>query len=181
MLIWGILFLFVIIGLFVVSRLLRATAESRVKGQVTPFAMTPEDIDKLKAKGKLTEEELKKVREAMARKFLERAKEEEETRRKPVDAAVALAAEEERILRGEAKDPAMPPSDEPEKRESPEDMMPEPEPDAGRENPAEALPERLRLMLEKSGEELEELRAAGFLDEADLELIEKVKGKSKDV
>lgn len=96
--IWGAIFLGLMVALFVLSKVLRFGIGSQVKGMTTPFGMSAEDIEALKSKGGLNEEELKKIRAAMGRRFKERAVAEVEAKTKPGNAAIVLRALEEKVI-----------------------------------------------------------------------------------
>jgi len=97
--IYGIAILFIIIGLFVIIPILRICIGSKIRSTMNPYAMSPDDLKKLQAKGQLTEEEAKAVKRAMARRFLERAKEDEKVRSLPANAELVLSIEAERQLK----------------------------------------------------------------------------------
>lgn len=96
--IWGAIFIGLMVALFVLSKVLRFGIGSQVKGMTTPFGMSAADIEALKNKGGLSEEELKKIRAAMGRRFKERAKAEVEAKTKPANAAIMLQALEEKVV-----------------------------------------------------------------------------------
>ena len=77
--IWGVVFLFAIVLLFIINRVLRDQLGRYVRSQRTPFAVSPEDLERMKKAGQLTEEELKAIRQTVARKVVERAEQEAAT------------------------------------------------------------------------------------------------------
>jgi polyhydroxyalkanoate synthesis regulator phasin len=103
--IYGVVFLFVITALFVINRMARIGFGSKVRSTLNPFAMSPEDLKKLEAKGQLTAEEAKAVKQAMVRRFMERAKEDEQVRSLPANADLVLQVEAEKKLREAGIDP----------------------------------------------------------------------------
>lgn len=167
MLIYGVAFVFVVLLLFVVNKVLKVGVGRRVRDQHTPFGMSAEDLDRLKQSGGLTDEELKRVKSAMAKKFLERAKAEEAARNQPAKAEILLAAAEAEVLRG--KEPQTTPQNPPPVRPplTRPAAVEEPEPPA--EQPP--LPEKLQPLAGKSDLELEELMMAGFLAEEEARQI----------
>jgi hypothetical protein len=164
MLLWGIGFVFVIIGLFILNRVLRIGIGGRVKSQTTPFAMTPEDLDRLREEGQLTEEEMKKIRASMSRQFLQRVQEEEERKKKPAKADIALEVETSLAEETTAGSPTTP------AKRPPLERAPAPPP-----SPADKLPEHLRPMVDKSDLELEELRTAGFITPEEVQQVRRAR------
>jgi len=188
LLVYGIVIGVGIIALFILTLVLRTTIGSRIKNQGIPFGMSAEDIEKLKQKGNLTEEEVKKIRQAMGRKFIERSKEVEEASREPANAELMLKREEERLKAAglnreeqpvEEDSASIPePPDENHPKKEPLRPMPSPatetppvESEARQPTAAGSLPEHLAGMVDRSEMELEELHSAGFLTEEDLERI----------
>lgn len=160
MLIYGVAFVFVVLLLFVVNKVLKVGVGRRVRDQHTPFGMSADDLDRLKQSGGLSDEELKRVKSAMAKKFLERAKAEEAARNMPAKAEILLAAAEQEVLRGKEPEPASaPPPTRPTLTRPP--AAKESIPPAG----PPPLPEKLQPLAGRSDLELEELIMAGFLTE----------------
>lgn len=152
-LVYGVIITFLVIALFVLNRILRVSVGEKVKRTELPFGMSPTDLDKLKSSGTLTEEEMKQIRQAMGRRFIERARAEEEKKKIPANAELALRmAEGERAPDATKSTHPVPASAPPERRPPP-------------------LPEHLQGMLRKTDLELEEMRLAGFLSDEDIALI----------
>lgn len=170
--IYGVVFVFIIVLLFILNRFLRVGVGNKVKTQQTPFAMTREDLDRLKQSGALSEEEIKHIKDTMNRRFLERMKEEEEARRKPAKADVILTEAEKEILGGGKPTPAgdAAPPRPPITRAAPAASAPPP-PTVKRTE----LPENLQPFASLSDFEIDEMRQAGFLGEDDAQRIRKAR------
>ena len=172
MLLWGIGFVFVLIGMFIVARLLKYQIGNKVKESPLPFGMSASDLEKIQKDGQLTDEEIKAVRRTMARKIVARAMEEEKARKGPSSAAAAIAAVEEK-LRTQGVEGL--------RREEEQVATGVPAPIARKtdrqlpQEPAEpklaSLPEHLKVLLYKSEFELEELLSAGFITPEQLVLL----------
>jgi len=180
-LIWGICILLLVVALFVAKKWLRARAESAARAREITFGMSTADLEGLKKAG-LSEEELKRIRQAMGRRFLERQLEEEKKRQLPPAAQAALArAEQEELAkkaglaserveempRPAARPPLTPPLP----------VQPPPVFAAPKARPAApttkakpqpgSLPEELQRLLGRSDLEIDELVQAGFLSPED--------------
>lgn len=172
MALWGIGFLFVVIGMFIVLRVLKYQIGNKVKESPLPFGMSAADLEKIQKDGQLTDEELKAVRRTMARKIVARAMEEENARKGPKSAAAVAAAAEEKLrhdgveaLRREQEALAagipLKPGEKP-RQPIPAELPTE---------KLDKLPEHLKALLYKSEFELEELLSAGFLTPQQLALL----------
>lgn len=136
--------------------------------------INPTDIEKMKGTGLLTDEEAKKVRQAMAKRFLDESRKAvADAAKRPKARAAAGPAEEwlqkevERLkLAGPPATPAAPASSIPDR--APQEAQPA----ALRPAMRPRLPERLVPMLTQDRDQLEALLAAGFLTPEDLRLIE---------
>ncbi len=162
--------------LFVLTRVLRHYFSRRVERMETPFGMSPRDLDKLRASGRLSEEEVKAIRRTMGKQFLERSEAQEAARKMPSKAEVALQlAEMEMQARreGEEKPEEKAQEEPPKPAPKPVESAPVPEPP---EPEGERLPERLVALADKSDFELEEMVQAGFLTEDDSERIRGARG-----
>jgi len=153
-----------IVVLFVAKWFMRSAAESRVRSR-TADSVTIRDLEDLKKAGKLTPDEMKRVREAMARRFIETQKEQAE---KATNAGLTA----EQVLEREAALADI----ELEKQRLSKPQPPDaPPPTAGRPAPSPSaeprLPEKLAALAEHSGFEWEELRNAGFLSDEELALL----------
>lgn len=158
MLVYGILFVFVIIALFIVNRLMRDSIGSRVRNRSLEFGMTIQDLDRMREAGEISEEEYKEIKSSLSRRYMEIAKEAEEKRRKSMNAEVALQAEEAKFLKEGA-----PPKVEPEEPE----LSSEPSKVYTQESSGAKVPERLEPFMGMGDVELDELNAAGFISDED--------------
>ncbi len=140
--------------------------KSRLRGRRPESGATIAGLQSIEKKNLLTKEELARVRQAMARQYLQDEKEREqaaaeERDMKPLE-ALAWEAQQAAIV-AEKKAPASsakPPAE-------PAPLLP-PAPPAEEET---GLPERLRVFADKPEEEIESLRNAGFMSEEDYELV----------
>ncbi len=193
--IYGGICIILVLFLIILSRILRFSFGSKVKNTALPFAMTREDIERMKEEGEITDEEYKRIKETMSKRFIERVKAEEEARKRPgrADAVLKRAEDEVRaksdlgILEDE---PEASPVGKEEKASSPKSAparapltrSPEPpQPEAVTEEPVKprsGLPSHLEPLLEKTDLELEDLRDVGFLSEEDMLLLRKAKKTS---
>ncbi|CAN5172718.1 hypothetical protein BH09SUM1_BH09SUM1_22710 [soil metagenome] len=151
--VWGVVIIGLVLALFIVSKVVKQSAAGKVRGIQNPFGMSAGDIEKMKERGGLTTEELQKIRQTMGRRFIERAKEEEEARSGKAPTIDVLAAQ----YADAPKDPApKPPLQRP--------MAPPPldEP---------ALPEHLRKLSSMADVQLGEMQTAGFISIEDLQAI----------
>lgn len=177
-LIWGGVFLFLVILLFICSKVLKSSIGRKLQNTTLPFAISPKEVEELKKRGALTDEEWKAVRAAQAKRLVERAKAEQRTREMPANAEVALAAAEAKLREKGAGEIA---------RESPIFVVghgtatapakvasppPVPAPHGDDE-----IPQHLTPLLAKSDMELQELVDAGFLPPADAERIRRKAGR----
>lgn len=200
-----VLLLLVLVGFlifFAVSwHLMRRSRRNRLGMDST---LNSGNLKVLEKKQLLTPEEMKRVREAMARQYLEeqKAREESETAAKAGVSALAVEAErleqearrraEEKQREASAAEPAAAPSPDPapsaappsppaEERKEPAPARPEPSPVPSKppvENAhADSLPAHLQPMIEKPTGELEDLRNAGFLNEDDFARILRARGE----
>lgn len=141
----GILFALLII-LILVKIFLGVYTARKLKNMGIPFGLTGEDLGRMKERGGLTEEEFKAVRAAMARKILEKTREEEEAKNLPPKADLLLTRAEQELRgmkQGEIREEA----------------------------PPSKLPPHLEPFHGKDLHELEELFAAGFLTREDFILL----------
>lgn len=157
--IYAFAFAFLIILLFIISRGLKLGIGSKVKGMDLPFGLGPEDMEKLKKSGQLTEEELKRVKQAMSRQIVERAKAEEAKRQLPEKAEIALQAAEAELVREALKSKFQEPPDVPSSPPSPAEPAPS--------LLTAPLSPALESMRHKSDIEIDELMSAGFLSSED--------------
>jgi len=149
-----------LIVLFFAQKAIRNAIAGRVRS-VHEAGMTVQDLKGMETRGLLTPEEARKVREAMAKQFLDRTREEE---RAHAEAGTFTAAEMLRIeaekaemaLQGRAK-PAV-------------RAAPEPQ-EVAKAAPPDALPAHLRGLARKPAAELDDLVSAGFLGGADRDAI----------
>jgi hypothetical protein len=144
---WGIGVLVALIALFGIKHWLAFTTARRIRESQTPFGMTRQDVDELKAKTGLTDEEAKAIRAAMSRRLVERTKAEQEAKQGPAKAEVALLAFEQQHVAQQAnqlapKVPSQPP-----------------------------LPPHMQRFVGQSEVELEQLRDAGFLTQEEFLII----------
>ncbi|MCB2155874.1 hypothetical protein KQI84_13410 [bacterium] len=160
---WGAAFVVGIIILMFVQHFIRQSVQKRsssLRGEEERL----DELSQLKKRGLLSEEEMKRVREAMARKFVERQAEASKPAEtgKGFSALEALAMEAERAesdLVAKKSEPKIPES---------------PPPDAPGEPPPPSrprLPERLESLLKKTETDWEDMRNAGFLSDDDVELL----------
>lgn len=184
--IYALLFLFMVAALFVVSKLIKHQTTTRIRNQQTPFAMTTTDLEKMKASGQLTEEELKAIRRTMARNLMERTEEEERKRQeKPQLTADRPTLEDEvrrrsiATMRGRLQEDQDAPADPLAAHRQDAARHDGPPPAAQRRRPPAvpqrdartALPPHLVQHLERDDLELEQLKEAGFLATDELKLI----------
>ncbi len=173
-----------VILLFVVARVLRHYFSRRTERIELPFGISPSDLDKLRTSGQLTEEELKAVRRAMTKQYLERTEAQEAARKLPpkAEAALQLAEMEATARREKEAEAQQAPGQEPAAPE--QKQQPSPRTKAAEEStppkaPAsleKSLPRRLAPLAAKSDFELEEMVQAGFLSEDDARLIRETRG-----
>jgi len=154
------------------------------------FSLKAGDLKGLEQKQLLTKEELKAVRQAMARQYLEFEKAEEEG--KSIESSSALEALAREAARAEEElakkrtggsapatatkvgplaRPDTPDRPPPEKNSGPPEDIPAEKP----MQPPANIPEHLRPHLERPEQELQDLFNAGFLSEGDLEILMKEK------
>src|SRR5690606_23515737 len=127
------------------------------------------NVNNMYKEGQLTEEEMKLVREAMARQIVERTKAEQEKRALPASAATALALAEEKLVAkklGAAEPGGVSPKPAPAPA-APAPPAPEPE----TVSTAPQVADHLRPLLGKSDLELDELCEAGFVTREDIEAV----------
>lgn len=155
-----------ILLMIIVKIVMKVYTAGKVSGMRTPFGVSPEDLEKMRSEGRLTPEEARKVRAAMARQLLERQKAEEEARRLPPKAEVILSRAEAELREGRKPPPA-----EQEDREAPKEPPPTPAGNGGSPEAGPDIPPRLRVHLDRSDVELEQLVEAGFLDRDDYLLL----------
>jgi hypothetical protein len=175
---YGVLFILLVIALFLISRLYVALSGTR--GKPTVFGMDVSDVEKLKTKGGLTDEEAKAIRAAMSRRLLERVKEEEKLKKMPSKAEAALAAiDKETALRlkaEEEKRPAAPTIQPPRLKPTP----PAPKQAMNASPPASVAPtlrEELQPLLLVSEIELEDMLRSGFISAEDFDLLRTLREK----
>lgn len=184
LIIYGIVVAVLIIALFLVMKLIRRGVDTRIH-HFDDQSLKMQDLKKLEGEGLLSAEEMKRVREAMARRFLEETKEKEERERlKGVSALEELRLEAEKTGQPDPSE-SEPPEKEPtralEEQPAPsrDSLPPPPDSSPAQTTPspvspsptAPSLPERLRSLAAKSEAELEDLLNAGFLEPQDYELI----------
>ncbi|MEO8377998.1 MAG: hypothetical protein ABI579_10035 [Candidatus Sumerlaeota bacterium] len=170
--VYGIIFLVLIVLLVIVAVFMKKMMASRARNITTPFGMTQQEMDKLKQAGALTEDEMKRVRSAMAKQLVERFREEDNKKNMTGGAEVALASFEARV-QNEGLD-----------RVKNEEFSGEKAPVVPVEKSVliaqpssivklETLPPNLQPLLGKTDMELEELAAAGFLTAEELAIVRK--------
>lgn len=172
--VYAAILLGLILLMIIIKIVMKVYTATRVGSMKTPFAVSPEDLDRMKGAGQLTPEEARKVRAAMARQILERQREEEEARRQPPKAEIILSRAEEELRAQRAATPGhagpQPGTPGPSPEQSPPREAPPPEAE-GEEEEAPAIPARLRPFLGRSDVELEQLVEAGFLRREDYFLL----------
>ena len=164
--VYGFVFIFVLLFLFIIAKVMKSGIGNKLKNMETPFAMTPRELDKLKSDAGLTEEEIKRIRQSMARQMVERMQEEDRKKKLAGQAEVALRTLEARIeaegiekVKQQEVPAAGPPG---------ATALQLPTPPVA---PRPALAPHLEPLLSRSEVELEELAAAGFLNETDLRAL----------
>ncbi len=165
--IYGFIFIFVLLFLFIIAKVMKSGIGNKLKNMETPFAMTPRELDKLKSDAGLTAEEIKRIRQSMARQMVERMQEEDRKKKLAGQAEIALKTFEARIeAEGieKVKQQEIPAAGSPIAAAL---QVPTPPPVA----PRPALAPHLEPLLSRSDVELEELAAAGFLTEIDLRAL----------
>ncbi len=172
LLLWGGGFFFVIILLFIFVPFFKARINANINSTQMTFGMDVKDIDRLKEKGFLDEEEMKKVRRAMAKNLVERTKAEQEKVKIPPSAAAALALAEQEALAGKKETSAELATEPVAPVEVPADPAPEQAP------PTNSLPEKLTSFAAKSDFELEQLQEAGFLTPEEAALIQEARPRN---
>lgn len=157
--------LVVLAALFIFSRIAKRVADARVR-RIDEAGIGVEELQRMQKSGALTPDELKKVRAAMARQYLDREKElQSKSFGSGRPALEFLAAESER-LEAELRNAPRPPS-----KAQPADTPPAP-PATAVDAPRDGeLAARLRPLENASDLELEELRNAGFLSDDDVESV----------
>lgn len=178
--IWGVAFLFVIVMLFILNRVLRDQLGNYVRGQRTPFAVTPSDLDKMKEEGLLSEEEAKAIRQAIARKVVERAEQEAQAREAKTQGKLGQSGPTlEKSMRAKAMR-TLAEMDAAKEREAPpaaETAQPAALPaDVPASKAPPALPAKLAPMANLNDLELEQMVQAGFIDEAEAEMVRAARG-----
>lgn len=123
--------------------------------------MSPSDLDKMKERGDLTQEELVKIRQALARKMVERAEEEEREKAERDSFGTKAKSKAEFVV---------PRPPEP-KVETPK-STPTPEPPRAATND---LPTHLISLVGRNEIELEEMVQAGFLSDEDYHRVLRAK------
>lgn len=156
--IWGIFIVIAVIVMFIVKRLIRQQIDTRIRNTHRPLGMDTSDLDTLKEKGDLSEEEWKAIRQTLARKIVERAQEEERLRAEK-EGRSPLPVTRGTIEGLRRQTPAAQSSPDTEQGETPA---------AARKAP---LPDRLKVFAEGDDEELEKLLLAGFLTPDDVRQI----------
>jgi hypothetical protein len=150
LLLYGGGILFALIVLVILAQVLKAGINARVRNTSTPFGMGIDDVNKLHKEGRLTDEEMKAVREAMARQLVERTRAEQAVKSLPSKAEVALKIAEEQVA-------SAPPAAKPAPRPA--------DPPAAKPEPLDPAAARLAALAGKTDYELEQLRESGFLSE----------------
>lgn len=156
---WAVALLVGMIILFFVQKVVRAAIDSKVRGVRWQVGIAPDTLDRMSRTGLLSEEEMKKVRQAIARAQMEEAKSAIESRQakekgaaaKPVKATVAAVAGAESLDAPPRE--ARPPVAEPARTAAPS---------AGRSSKAPA---------EKAGIHLEDLLARGLITREEYERL----------
>lgn len=166
---YGIAIAVAVVLLFLVTHLLRLYFTRRARRIELPFGIEPGDLDKLKRGGQLTDEELKAVRKAMSRRFLERTEEQEAAKHSPGKAEVILRLAEEEFLASRDRGGEASPREAEERMDSAETPA-KPPPDRNR------LPAHLLPLADRSPMELEEMHQAGFLSAEDFRLLRDAQG-----
>jgi hypothetical protein len=168
-LVWGIIFVFVIVGLFILNRVLRITYGGKVRSMGLDFGMKTQDLEKMKEEGQISEEEFKRIKKAMAKQYMSIAMSEERKTKMAEDVEVALQVAELEVVQEmendykkevsvASEDPSRPPLV-PMPSEGSEEIEPDP------------FPERLQPLLKLSEFELLGMKQAGFVTDEDLTLI----------
>lgn len=167
--IYGIIVLIIIILLIIFANFFKKMMASRARNITTPFSMTPREMDKLKASGGLTDEELKRVRASMSKQMLERYREDENKKKLAGRAELALTSFEARVQaegveKVKQEEFNAPPATPVESRPAKVAAVPP----AATTPP---LPPNLQSLVGKSDVELEALLAAGFLTAEELAAV----------
>jgi len=155
-LVWGGFFLFAIILLFLLAQFLKRGIASNIRSRTIPFAMTMQDVEKMRAAGQLSDEEAKVLKATMSKKIVERVQAEAEKRKMPPKAELALAGA------AEAPPPPAP------MQARPAAAAPAP---AG-----PAVPDRIARFAAMPDFELDQMVDSGFLSAEDRALIARAKG-----
>lgn len=167
--VWGIFILGLVVVLLILSRFIKGSVERSARSQEIPFGMTTADVDKLRDDAGVTPEEMKAIRQAMARRIRERAELEMRAKAQGLKPEVLLVRLEEEVrVKGAAR-----------VREQLGETPPVEIPNYTPPKPRGAsLPKHLLPLLGKSDLELEDLQNAGFLSADDARLIREERGSA---
>ncbi|MCC6545778.1 hypothetical protein IT570_01320 [Candidatus Sumerlaeota bacterium] len=179
--VYGIVFFVLVVLLVFLSIFMKKVMASRARNITTPFGLSPREMENLKQSGGMTEDEIKRVRAAMAKQIVDRYREEENKMKMTGGADLALAAFEARVV-AEGVEKL--------KKEEMGSGQPGPPPVAApapatrqvpvpQEQPmSPSIPSHLEHLLGRSEMELESLLAAGFLTVDDFALLRKAAQRS---